>query len=65
MKQALRQASVVHVDETGLYENGRRIWRHSVSPQGMTSYFPHEKRGHAAMQAAEGLPPHVSGDCRA
>lgn len=56
MKQALRQAPVVHVDETGLYENGRRIWLHSASTQDMTFYFPHEKRGHAAMQAAEVLP---------
>jgi len=56
VKQALQQAPVVHVDETGLYEHGRRIWLHSVSTPELTSYFPHEKRGHPAMQAAEVLP---------
>lgn len=55
-KQALQQAPVVHVDETGLYENGRRIWLHSASTPELTYYFPHEKRGQAAMQAAEVLP---------
>jgi transposase len=47
---------VVHVDETGLYEEGRRIWLHSVSTPDLTDYFPHEKRGHPAMQAAAVLP---------
>jgi len=55
-KQALQQAEVVHVDETGLYENGRRIWLHSVSTPDLTYYFPHDKRGHVAMQAADVLP---------
>jgi len=56
VKQALQQAAVVHVDETGLYENGRRIWLHSASTPDLTYYFPHEKRGQSAMQAAEVLP---------
>lgn len=56
VKQALQQAPVVHVDETGLDENGRRIWLHSASTADLTYYFPHEKRGHAAMQAAAVLP---------
>jgi transposase len=56
VKQALQQALVVHVDETGLSENGRRIWLHSASTPELTYYFPHAKRGQAAMQAAEVLP---------
>jgi transposase len=56
IKQALRQAPVVQVDETGLDENGRRIWLHSASTPELTYYFPHDKRGQAAMQAAEVLP---------
>jgi len=32
VKHRLQQAPVVHVDETGLYENGRRLWLHSASP---------------------------------
>lgn len=56
VKQALQQAPVVHVDETGLYEQGRRIWLHSASTPDLTYYFPHAKRGQAAMQAAEVLP---------
>lgn len=56
VKQALHQAPVIHVDETGLYENGRRIWLHSASTPDLTYYFPHTKRGQAAMQAAEVLP---------
>jgi transposase len=56
VKQALQQAPVVHVDETGLSENGRRIWLHSASTPERTYYFPHDKRGQTAMQAAEILP---------
>jgi len=56
VKQALQQAPVVHVDETGLYENGRRLWLHSASTPDLTYYFPHDKRGQPAMQAAEILP---------
>jgi transposase len=54
--QALQHAPVVHVDETGLYENGQRIWLHSASTPEMTYYFPHDKRGRVAMEAAEVLP---------
>lgn len=56
IKQALRQTPVVHVEETGLYENGRRIWLHSASTPELPYYFPHPKRGQAAMQAAAVLP---------
>jgi len=56
VKQAVPQAPVVHVNETGLHANGRRIWLHSASTPELTYYVPHEKRGQAAMQAAEALP---------
>ena len=56
IKQAVQQAAVAHFDETGLYENGRRLWLHSASTPTLTYYFPHEKRGQAALQAAEVLP---------
>jgi len=56
IKHNLQQAAVVHVDETGVYEQGKRIWLHSASTPEMTYYFPHEKRGKDAMQAAEVLP---------
>ena len=56
IKQDLHQADVVHFDETGLYEKGRRIWLHSASTASRTYYFAHDKRGKVAMEAADILP---------
>ncbi len=56
LKLELQQASVVHFDETGLYEQGRRRWLHNASNAQATYYFTHNQRGQVAMDAAAILP---------
>jgi transposase len=56
IKQDIHQSDVVHFDETGLYEQGRRIWLHAASTDNQTYYFAHEKRGQLGMEAAGILP---------
>ena len=56
VQQALRQAPVIPVEETGLDETGRRIWLQSASPPELTDAFPHDTRGQAARPAAAVLP---------
>lgn len=55
-KQALADAEIAHADETGINRNGDRIWLHSLSNPEWTLFFPHEKRGHEAMDAMGILP---------
>lgn len=60
IKQALRQAELLHQDETGLYVCGRRYWMHVTSTGRLTHYQVHASRGHEALEAI-GIVPGFSG----
>lgn len=49
IKAAIRGSPVMHLDETGMYVNGKRYWEHSSSTPLHTYYFCHEKRGAEAI----------------
>jgi len=49
--QALRQAKVAHVDETGVRVAGRTAWVHVFSTSLLTFYAHHAKRGQKAFKA--------------
>ena len=49
--QALRQADVAHVDETGVRVAGGSAWVHVFSTSLLTFYAHHAKRGRAAFEA--------------
>lgn len=51
IKDALRQAKVLHQDETGLYVKGQRHWMHVTSTHQLTHYQVHKSRGHEALDA--------------
>jgi len=48
---ALRQADVAHVDETGIQVAGQPAWVHVMSTAALTFYAHHIKRGRAAFEA--------------
>lgn len=51
IQEALRQAEVAHVDETGVQVAGRTEWVHVMSTSLLTFYAHHAKRGHEALEA--------------
>lgn len=52
----LRQAAVVHCDETGQYITGKRFWVHVAATPRLTLYRPHAKRGRQGTDALGVLP---------
>jgi len=52
VKGLLRDAEVLHVDESGLRVRGMLHWLHVACTERLTSYEVHAKRGHEAMEAA-------------
>jgi transposase len=56
IRQQLQQASVMHVDETGININATRHWLHCASTTLWTQYIAHLKRGTEAMEDGEVIP---------
>lgn len=55
-KERLQNANLLHLDETGINVNGKRIWLHNASNDLWTYLSPHAKRGKEAMDDIGILP---------
>jgi transposase len=53
VKGMLRDAEVLHVDESGLRVRGKLHWLHVACTESLTSYEVHAKRGQEAMDDAD------------
>ena len=56
VKTQLRNAAVLHTDESGLRVKGKLHWLHVAATDRLTDYEVHANRGQAAMDAAGILP---------
>ena len=56
IRNLVAKAKVAGFDETGVRATGSLHWLHSVSTSRLTWYFPHQRRGCEAMNAANILP---------
>jgi transposase len=61
IQEPLRQAAVVHFDETGLRVEGKLQWLHTASNGRYTHLFMHEKRGEAALRSEASILPEFRG----
>lgn len=56
VKEHLRQAAIVHTDESGLRVKGKLHWLHVAATERLTDYTVHAQRGQIAMNEADVLP---------
>lgn len=56
IKEKLRNADILHADETGTNVNGINNWIHSASNEEATVLYPHRSRGKKAILEADILP---------
>jgi transposase len=49
VRKQLALSSLLHVDETGININGKRVWLHNASNDKFTCFHPHGKRGGEAL----------------
>ena len=60
VKRQLILSRLIHVDETGINVNKKKMWLHSTSNALWTYFYPHPKRGREAMDAI-GILEHFTG----
>jgi transposase len=56
VRNKLALSSLLHVDETGININGKRVWLHNASNDKFTCFHPHGKRGGEALNDMGILP---------